>query len=75
VRPEPAAVLKKLHANGIRRVVTLTGDHPEIARVVADELGTDEWRAEVMPKDKRELQSDGVVVGMLGDGLTTVRPT
>ena len=73
VRPEAAEVLTKLRANGIRRIVMLTGDHPEIARVVAGELGIDEWRAEVMPEDKlevvRELQNDGFVVGMVGDGI------
>ena len=73
VRPEAAEVLTKLRANGIRRVVMLTGDHPDIARVVADELGIDEWRAEVMPEDKlevvRKLQNDGYVVGMVGDGI------
>src|SRR6201996_8822962 len=73
VRPEAAEVLKKLRANGIRRVVMLTGDHPDIATVVAGELGIDEWRAEVMPEDKlaggRNLQSGGYVVGMVGDGI------
>src|ERR1700731_3325064 len=73
VRPEAAAVLKELRAKGIRRIVMLTGDHPEIAEVVAGELGIDDWRAEVMPEDKlavvRELQSDGFVVGMVGDGI------
>ncbi|BBZ49198.1 manganese-exporting P-type ATPase CtpC [Mycobacterium heidelbergense] len=73
VRPEAGEVLKKLRANGIRRIVMLTGDHPEIARVVAGELGIDEWRAEVMPEDKltvvRELQGEGYVVGMVGDGI------
>ncbi|OSC43302.1 manganese-exporting P-type ATPase CtpC [Mycobacterium decipiens] len=73
VRPEAAQVLTKLRANGVRRIVMLTGDHPEIAQVVAGELGIDEWRAEVMPEDKlevvRELQDDGYVVGMVGDGI------
>ncbi|WP_301146270.1 manganese-exporting P-type ATPase CtpC [Mycobacterium simiae] len=73
VRPEAAKVLRELHANGIRRVVMLTGDHPDIAQVVADELGIDEWRAEVLPEDKlevvRDLQSQGYIVGMVGDGI------
>ncbi|MES3637180.1 manganese-exporting P-type ATPase CtpC [Mycobacterium intracellulare] len=73
VRPEAADVLKELRANGIRRVVMLTGDHPDIAEVVARELGIDEWHAEVMPEDKlaavRELQDEGFIVGMVGDGI------
>lgn len=73
VRPEAAKVLRELRANGIRRVVMLTGDHPDIAQVVADELGIDEWRAEVLPEDKlevvRDLQSQGYIVGMVGDGI------
>jgi cation-transporting P-type ATPase C len=73
VRPEAIEVLKRLRTNGIRRIVMLTGDHPEIAQVVAEELGIDEWRAEVMPEDKlevvRELQGEGFVVGMVGDGI------
>lgn len=73
VRPEAAKVLRELRANGIRRVVMLTGDHPDIAQVVAGELGIDEWRAEVLPEDKlevvRDLQSQGYIVGMVGDGI------
>jgi manganese/zinc-transporting P-type ATPase C len=73
VRPEATDVLKKLRSNGIRRIVMLTGDHPDIATVVAGELGIDEWRAEVLPEDKlevvRQLQDEGYVVGMVGDGI------
>ncbi|WP_102418620.1 manganese-exporting P-type ATPase CtpC [Mycobacterium sp. 4858] len=73
VRPEAVDVLKELRDNGIRRIVMLTGDHPDIAEVVAQELGIDEWRAEVMPEDKLEvvrgLQDEGYLVGMVGDGI------
>jgi cation-transporting P-type ATPase C len=73
VRTEAPDVLKRLRANGIRRIVMLTGDHPDIAKVVAAELGIDEWRAEVMPEDKlevvRQLQDEGYIVGMVGDGI------
>jgi manganese/zinc-transporting P-type ATPase C len=73
VRTEAPEVLKRLRANGIRRVVMLTGDHPDIATVVAGELGIDEWRAEVLPEDKlevvRQLQDEGYIVGMVGDGI------
>jgi manganese/zinc-transporting P-type ATPase C len=73
VRPETPDVLKKLRSNGIRRVVMLTGDHPDIATVVAGELGIDEWRAEVLPEDKlevvRQLQEEGYIVGTVGDGI------
>jgi cation-transporting P-type ATPase C len=73
VRPEALDVLKKLRSNGIRRVVMLTGDHPDIATVVAGELGIDEWRAEVLPEDKlevvRQLQEEGYIVGVVGDGI------
>jgi cation-transporting P-type ATPase C len=51
----------------------LTGDHPETAAAVADELGIEEWRAEVLPDDKLEvvkaLQDEGYIVGMVGDGV------
>ena len=73
IRSEAPDVLKKLRANGIRRIVMLTGDHPDIAKVVAGELDIDEWRAEVMPEEKlevvRQLQDEGYIVGMVGDGI------
>jgi cation-transporting P-type ATPase C len=73
IRPEAPDVLKKLRANGIHRIVMLTGDHPDIAKVVAGELDIDEWRAEVMPENKlevvRQLQDEGYIVGMVGDGI------
>ena len=51
----------------------LTGHHADTAAVVADELGIDEWRVEVLPDDKlttvRALQANGYRVAMVGDGI------
>lgn len=73
IRPESAAVLERLRANGVRRIVMLTGDHPETAAVVAEQLGIAEWQAEVLPEDKlavvRRLREEGHTVAMVGDGV------
>ncbi|MCF6387780.1 cation-translocating P-type ATPase [Mycobacterium sp. MBM] len=73
IRPEAADVLTRLRANGVRRIVMLTGDHPDTAAVVAEQLGITEWQAEVLPEDKlaavRRLRGEGHVVAMVGDGV------
>ena len=73
IRPEAADVLNQLRANGVRRIVMLTGDHPDAAAVVAERLGITEWRAEVLPDDKlavvRQLRDEGHTVAMVGDGV------
>ena len=72
VRANASAVLDALRADGVERIIMLTGDHPKTAAAVAAELGITEWRAEVMPDEKleavRELQEAGYVVAMVGDG-------
>jgi cation-transporting P-type ATPase C len=72
VRPESRAVLSALRADGVRRIVLLTGDSQETAAAVAAELGIEEFRAQVMPEDKqdvvKQLQADGHVVAVVGDG-------
>jgi manganese/zinc-transporting P-type ATPase C len=72
VRPGSRAVLDALRADGVRRIVLLTGDSHETAAAVAAELGIEEFRAQVMPEDKqdivRHLQADGHLVAVVGDG-------
>jgi Cu+-exporting ATPase len=64
--------LQALRAEGVR-VLMLTGDNETTARAVAGRLGIDEIRADVLPGGKREvirdLQQQGRVVAMAGDGI------
>ena len=61
-----------LHAQGMR-VIILTGDSRTTAEAVARKLGLDEVRAEILPDQKaavvRDLQSQGRIVAMAGDGV------
>ena len=72
LRPESPAVVARLHEMGVR-VVMLTGDNERTARAVAREAGVDEVAAGLLPAEKagyvRRLQSEGQVVGMVGDGI------
>jgi Cu+-exporting ATPase len=72
IRPTTADAISALHAEGLR-IVMLTGDSRTTAEAVAAKLHIDEVHAEVLPVDKRnvvrQLQQDGRVVAMAGDGV------
>ncbi|WP_049985487.1 heavy metal translocating P-type ATPase [Halobellus rufus] len=72
IREESFRVVDALHDLGIE-VAMLTGDSQDVADAVADELGIDTVFAEVLPEDKdvkvQELQDQGKLVGMVGDGV------
>jgi Cu2+-exporting ATPase len=72
IRPEAKQAIEALKALDIRCMM-LTGDNKATAKWVADQVGLDEFFAEVLPKDKaakvKEVQGRGVLVAMTGDGV------
>ena len=72
VRPESREAIAELTRLGIRSVM-LTGDARGVAESVSKELGISEYFAEVLPDQKsekiQELQTRGLSVAMVGDGV------
>ena len=72
VKPSARAAVDGLHRDRVQ-VVMMTGDNQATATAVSKQLGIDQVFAEVMPEDKvskvQELQSQGKIVAMAGDGV------
>ncbi len=72
IRPESKQAISELKEMGIRCMM-ITGDNRQVAQWVADEIGLNEYFAEVMPEKKaekvKEVQSRGLKVAMTGDGV------
>ena len=72
LKPEAGEAVQSLIQEGIE-VIMLTGDNPRTANTIARELGITRVIAEVLPGDKaqviRDLQAQGKVVAMVGDGV------
>ncbi len=72
IKPGSADAVRELQQSGIE-VYMLTGDNEMTARAVAAQTGITQFRAEVMPEEKaafvRQLQSQGRIVAMVGDGI------
>lgn len=66
------SAVQELQGQGIT-VYMLTGDNPETAKIVAGEVGIEHYQAEVLPSEKadfiKQLQAEGKIVGMIGDGI------
>ncbi|GGB92509.1 copper-translocating P-type ATPase [Marinobacterium zhoushanense] len=72
IKQDSVDAIRRLQKDGIR-VVMLTGDNRDTAKAVAEQVGIKEVFAEVLPEDKSdkvaELQKQGEIVGMTGDGI------
>ncbi|MCR5886960.1 heavy metal translocating P-type ATPase [Hymenobacter sp. J193] len=72
VRPTSAAAIRRLQSMGLE-VVMMTGDNPQTAGQMARQVGITRYFAEVLPQDKagkvQELQAEGRIVAMVGDGI------
>ena len=72
VKPDSAAAIAALRRSG-REVVLLTGDDRRTAEAIARQVGVERVIAQVLPQDKarcvEELQKDGRLVAMAGDGV------
>jgi Cu+-exporting ATPase len=72
IKETTPAALADLRKDGVR-IVMLTGDNRRTAEKVANQLGIEEFEAEVLPEDKAKavarLKAEGRIVAMAGDGI------
>lgn len=73
IRDDAQAALTEMRQNGVKRIIMLTGDNRHTAELVSNQLGIDEFHAELLPEDKvkhvKALKEAGHVVAMAGDGI------
>lgn len=76
IKEDSYGAVAALKARGVKKVIMLTGDAPEIAKAVADELNLDEYRGGLLPHEKvRETEAlleqgrHGGGLAFAGDGI------
>lgn len=73
IREGAKEMIEGLRKSGVKNIVMLTGDNPETAKHVSEQVGITDFRANLLPEDKikivKELQGKGAKVAMVGDGI------
>jgi Cu2+-exporting ATPase len=72
LKESAVVAIRQIQEMGIS-IYMLTGDNEKTAAVIADKVGIENFKANVMPSDKgnfvKELQGQGKIVAMAGDGI------
>ena len=76
VKEDSASAISELKRLGVERTVMLSGDREAVAKNVAEQVGVDEWHAELLPADKVEYvrgmidhEAQGKSLAFVGDGI------
>jgi Cd2+/Zn2+-exporting ATPase len=73
VRPDAQIAVEALHNAGVEQLIMLTGDNEGTARAIAEQVGVNEFRAELLPDEKvheiETLVEKYGTVAMVGDGI------
>ncbi|MHA1504274.1 MAG: heavy metal translocating P-type ATPase [Candidatus Heimdallarchaeota archaeon] len=73
LKPHAKGIICELKALNIEKTIMLTGDNSKTAALIAEELGIDEFRAELLPDQKMdmidELRNEFGKIVMIGDGI------
>lgn len=73
IRPEAYTIVARLRERGIKHFAIISGDHATPTRMLAAQVGIEQYFAETLPQDKaaiiRHLQARGHTVCYIGDGI------
>jgi len=76
LKPDAVDAIRELRANGVSRLVMLTGDKRDTAAEISEQLGLDDYEAELLPEEKTSVletiirrESPQGKIGFVGDGI------